>query len=130
MATPEQIIIKSNEVQIIGDGGPIFLNTNKEIHLGTTSQVLFDIGPVGSKDPQNKLLINSPRIEFGIPNNSAPLLKLEPTVKSGQLILILEKMLQILEDSVVSPNVNRTKGDIANLKQEMYKIRSQITYTI
>ena len=39
-------------------------------------------------------------------------------------------MLQILEDSVVSPNVNRTKGDIANLKQEMYKIRSQITYTI
>ena len=76
------------------------------------------------------MLINSPRIEFGIPNSNAPLLKLEPVVKSEQLVLVLEKMLQILEDSVVSPDVNRTKGEISNLKQEMYKIKSQITYTI
>ena len=130
MKTPEQIIVKSNKVQIAGDGGPILLNTNDVIHLGATKKISFDIGPVGSKDPKIKLLINSPRIDFGVENNSAPLLKLEPIVKSKQLILILEKMLQILEDSVVSPNVNRTKGDIANLKQEMYKIRSQITYTI
>ena len=130
MKTPEQIIVKSNKVQIAGDGGPIFLNTNDVIHLGATKKISFDIGPVGSKDPEIKLLINSPRIDFGVENNSAPLLKLEPIVKSEQLILILEKMLQILEDSVVSPNVNRTKGDIANLKQEIYKIKSKITYTI
>jgi hypothetical protein len=130
MTTPEQIIIKSNEVQIVGESGPIFLNTNKEIHLGATGRILFDVGPVGSKNPQNKFLVNSPRVEFGIPNDNAPLLKLESVAKSDQLILILNEMLQILEDSVTSPDQNRTKGDIENLKQQMYKIKSQTTYTI
>lgn len=130
MNKQENIVLESNNIQVIGKNGPIFLNTNKEIHLGSGTQILMDVGPVGSKDPQNKVLINSPRIEFGIPNISSPQEQLEPVVKYNQLVLILNEMLEILQDSIESPNLNRTKGEIETLKKKMDRIKSTITYTI
>ena len=130
MNTPEQILIKSNEVQIVGDGGPIFLNTNKEIHLGA-NKILFDIGPVGSKDPQFKFLVNSPRIELGIPNSSVPLLQLEAIPKSDQLIQVLQQMLSIMNDIINNPEeVKCITEEINLISQQLYKIKSEISYTV
>jgi hypothetical protein len=125
----EQISIKSNIINLISKDGPILLNTNKEIHLGSNQQITFDVGPVGSKDPKNVFRINSPRIELGVQPN--PVDRLEAIPKSDQLIAILTQMLSIMNDLANNPDEVKTiTGEIEQLQKQLYKIKSEISYTI
>jgi hypothetical protein len=127
----EQITIKSNTIQQLAKDGPILLNTNKEIHMSATKQITFDVGPIGTKDPQFVYRVNSPRIELGIPPNAAPNSQLEAIPKADQLINILTQMLSIMNDMATNPSeVNTLTGEIAILQQQLYKIKSTISYTV
>ncbi len=125
----EQITVKSNNVNILGVDGPVLINTNKEIHLSATKQVTFDVGPLNSKDPQYKFQVNSPRVELGVQVN--PVDKLEAIPKSDQLIMILQQMLSIMNDIATNPEeVKCITGEIEQLQKQLYKIKSEISYTL
>jgi len=127
----EQITLKSNTIHQLAQDGPILLNTNKEIHLSATKQITFDVGPIGSKDPQYVYRVNSPKIELGIPPNAAPISQLEAIPKADQLISILTQMLDIMNDLATNPTETKTiTGEIAILQQQLYKIKSTISYTV
>jgi hypothetical protein len=126
--TKEQLVIKSNSVQIIGSDGPIMLNTNKDIHLSSVKQVTFDVGVQGSPTSENVFRVNSPKIELGLQPNFVVTQQAIP--KSDILIDKLNKMLEIMSDMIEQPNEkDYNKGKIIQLQKELHEIKSTISFT-
>lgn len=125
----EQIVLKSTTIQALAKDGPIFLNTNRNIQMSAGEKITFDIGVVGATNPQNVFQVNSPRIELGLPINSV--VKLEAIPKSDQLIIVLQKILSLMNDIVNNPEETKCiTGEIELLQQQLYKIKSEISFTV
>jgi len=125
----EQITLKSTTIQALAKDGPIFLNTNRNIQLSASEKITFDVGVVGSPSPQNVFQVNSPKIELGLQTN--PVNKLEAIPKSDQLIIVLQQMLSIMNDIINNPEeIKCITGEIELLQQQLYKIKSEISFTV
>jgi hypothetical protein len=72
------ITTKSGKLELVSSEGDIKLNSNTYIHLGAKEGLYIDVGSIDGDNIQNKVWINSPRIDFGKPNTVD---KLEPVVK-------------------------------------------------
>jgi hypothetical protein len=133
----KNISIKSGKLELVSSDTDIKLNSNTYIHLGSKEGVYIDVGTVGSDDVQNKVWINSPRIEFGLENLAD---KFEPVVKGDQLEVILGDILTLLNEIVSTPGaylpqgqaqlVSHTAFTTNIIKQKLKRFKSQVTYTI
>jgi hypothetical protein len=136
MPTEEKISAKSGKLELVSESDDIKINSNTYIHLGAKEGLFIDIGSVDGDNKPNKVRINSPRIEFGIPTQTK---KLEPVVKGDQLELILKDILDLLNQIVSTPGayipqgqtilktITQAKTEI--IKQKLKKFKSKITYT-
>jgi hypothetical protein len=131
------ITAKSGKLELVSSDEDIKLNSNTYIHLGAKEGLYIDVGSIDGDNEQNKVWINSPRIEFGLEN---PVNKFEPVVKGDQLELILIDVLDLLNQIVESPGAYIPQGQVflkANtqtktelIKQKLKRFKSNITYTI
>lgn len=133
----EKISIKSGKLELVSESDDIKINSNTYIHLGVKEGLFIDVGNIDGDNKPNKIRINSPRIEFGIPTQTK---KLEPVVKGDQLELILEDILDLLNQIVSTPGayipqgqtilktITQAKTEI--IKQKLKKFKSKITYTV
>lgn len=131
------ITTKSGKLELVSSEGDIKLNSNTYIHLGAKEGLYIDVGSIDGDNIQNKVWINSPRIDFG---KSNAVDKLEPVVKGYQLELILNEILDLLNNIVNTPGayipqgqailktITQAKTEI--IKQKMSKFQSNITYTV
>ena len=132
-----KIIIKSKKLELISSNTDIKLNSNTYIHLGAKEGLFIDIGSVDGDNKPNKVRINSPKIEFGIPTQTK---KLEPVVKGDQLETILNDILELLNQIVSTPGAYVPQGQVilkANtqtktelIKKKLKRFKSKITYTV
>jgi hypothetical protein len=135
----ETITIKSGKLELISSIEDIKLNSNTYIHLGAKEGLYIDVGSVDGDNKQNKVWINSPRIEFG-KSGSSKTKQLEPVVKGDQLEKILIDILNLLNLMASVPGayvpqgqptlINKTKNQTNSIKQKIKRIKSKITYTI
>ena len=131
------ITTKSGKLELVSSKNDIKLNSNTYIHLGAKEGLYIDVGSIDGDNIQNKVWINSPRIDFGKPNIID---KLEPVVKGYQLELILNDILDLLNQIVSTPGVyipqgqailkTITKAKTEIIKQKMSKFQSKITNTV
>ena len=131
------ITTKSGKLELVSSEEDIKLNSNTYIHLGAKEGLYIDVGSVDGDNYQNKVWINSPRIEFGV---STPVNPLEPIVKGDQLEIILNDILDLLNQIVSTPGVYIPQGQIylksmtqfktELIKQKLKRFKSDITYTL
>ena len=95
------------------------------------------VGAVDGDNKPNKIRINSPRIEFGIPTQTK---KLEPVVKGDQLETILNEILDLLNSIVGTPGAYVPQGQVILktltqaktelIKKKLKRFKSNKTYTV
>lgn len=133
----EKISIKSGKLEIISESSDIKINSNTYIHLGAKEGLYIDVGSKDKDNKPNKVRINSPKIEFGIPSSTTPL---ESVVKGDQLELILIEVLDLLNNIVSAPGAyipqgqamlkTLTQAKTELIKKKLKRFKSNITYTI
>ncbi len=137
MPTNEKISIKSGKLELISENTDIKINSNTYIHLGAKEGIFIDVGAVDGDNKPNKIRINSPRIEFGIPTQTK---KLEPVVKGDQLETILNEILDLLNSIVGTPGAYVPQGQVILktltqaktelIKKKLKRFKSNKTYTV
>jgi hypothetical protein len=137
MPTNEKISVKSGKLELISENTDIKINSNTYIHLGAKEGLYIDVGSIDRDNMQNKVWINSPRIDFGKENTVD---KLEPVVKGDQLELILIDVLDLLNQIVDTPGAYIPQGQVflktntqdktELIKQKLKRFKSNITYTV
>lgn len=137
MPTNEKISAKSGKLELVSESDDIKINSNTYIHLGAKEGLFIDIGSVDGDNKPNKVRINSPRIEFGVPTQTK---KLEPIVKGDQLEIILNDILDLLNNIVGTPGayvpqgqailktITQSKTEL--IKKKLKRFKSNKTYTV
>ena len=133
----EKISAKSGKLELVSESDDIKINSNTYIHLGAKEGLFIDIGSVDGDNKPNKVRINSPKIEFGIPTQTK---KLEPVVKGDQLETILNDILELLNQIVSTPGAYVPQGQVILktntqtktelIKKKLKRFKSKITYTV
>ena len=121
-----QINIKSDYVFLSSSIDDIGILSGKNINNYAAGSITHQTG-----DPtnlNNTYTVNSRNIILGLQPDQT--VKLEPVVKSDQLIIILQQMLSIMNDITNNPDeVKCITGEITELSKQLDKIKSIITKT-
>ena len=138
-----QAILTSGRLIFNAREDNLFLLAKKDLAISVGQDVHINVGVKGSTT--SKLIINSPRVQFGLPSNST---KMEPVAKGdsavesvSELLAELSKFLNILTSAkgLVSggvatlPEVNLAADafmkKLPDLKKGLDKIKSTTTFT-
>jgi hypothetical protein len=122
----DRVSIHSEYVFISSSVDNIDIQSNKNINTYAGGSITYQTG-----DPnniENAFTINSQNIILGLQAN--PTITLESTVKSDQLINVLNQMLSIMSDIATNPGESKyITEEITLLSQQLNKIKSQTTKT-
>lgn len=122
------IIISSELLYISSSVSGTYIQSAEDTVMSTAGSFTVNVGPLGSKNPDNVYILNSPNIELGYKLD--PTLTLEAVPKSDQLINILQQMLDIMNDITSNPDEKELIiGEITQLSSQLEKIKSTITKT-
>lgn len=139
-----QIILNSDRLLLNSKDDSIFLISNKTISLSANESVHINIGEKGSRDQSKKLVVNSPKIEFGLSSKG----RLEPIAKGETTEDIFNEILSAL--STFSSGLQSAAGigsgvinlaqinassqalslRLKTIKQKVVNIKSKTTYSI
>jgi hypothetical protein len=140
----EQIILSSGRLVFNSRSENILLNSKQYISLSAGEGVNIDIGSVDSDNKQNQLLVNAPRIQFGLDRYGV----VEPTVKGEQLRLLLVELINKIVEfnnnmstiAITSPtamfgtlykvNASKLSADLALIIVKLDNFKSKTTFTI
>lgn len=89
-----QVILNSDRVLLNSKKDSVFIISNKTIGLSANDSVHINIGEKGTTDKNKKLIVNSPKIEFGLPVNGN---RLEPIAKGDSTKIVLDEILAALK---------------------------------
>lgn len=139
----DQVILTSGRIIFNAKDDNIFFISNKDIAFSSGGDMHVNIGKKGSTT--NKLIVNSPIIQFGLPDNKIsiePIAKGDSTVNSLQSLLNeLEKLLNTLAKAkgLVAGGVadlteiniaaNSFLGKLPAIQKSLADIKSTITYS-
>jgi hypothetical protein len=122
----DRVSVHSEYVFISSSVDNIDIQSNKNINTYAGGSITYQTG-----DPnniENTFTINSQNIILGLQAN--PTITLESTVKSDQLINVLNQMLSIMSDIATNPGESKyITEEITLLSQQLNKIKSQTTKT-
>jgi hypothetical protein len=122
----DRVSVHSEYVFISSSVYNIDIQSNKNINTYAGGSITYQTG-----DPnniENAFTINSQNIILGLQAN--PTITLESTVKSDQLINVLNQMLSIMSDIATNPGESKyITEEITLLSQQLNKIKSQTTKT-
>jgi hypothetical protein len=122
----DRVSVHSEYVFISSSVDNIDIQSNKNINTYAGGSITYQTG-----DPnniENAFTINSQNIILGLQAN--PTITLESTVKSDQLINVLNQMLSIMSDIATNPGESKyITEEITLLSQQLNKIKSQTTKT-
>jgi hypothetical protein len=90
----EQVIISSNRLVFNARKDSILISSNQYINLSAGDKVTIDIGTVDSDSEQNMLLVNAPKIQFGLDSKGKTV---EPVAKADALEEVLNDLMDVLE---------------------------------
>ena len=139
----EQVIISSNRLVFNARKDSILISSNQYINLSAGDKVTIDVGTVDSDSEQNMLLVNAPRVQFGLDSKGKTV---EPVAKADALEEVLDDLMNVLEEyskmiSAAAPpfypgliaaevylttNFTSIKADLA----EIGNVKSDTTFTI
>jgi hypothetical protein len=140
----EQIILSSGRLILNSRNENILLNSKQYISLSANEGVNIDIGVVDSDNKQNQLLVNAPKIQFGLDRYGV----VEPVVKAEELKKIFIELIDNINNfndimsniAIASPtsmfstlykiNANKLKTSLLLLKTKLNNFKSKITNTI
>jgi hypothetical protein len=91
----EQVIISSNRLVFNARKDSILISSNQYINLSAGDKVTIDVGTVDSDDEQNMLLVNAPRVQFGLNSKGKTV---EPIAKAEALEEVLNDLMEVLEE--------------------------------
>lgn len=135
-----QIILNSDRLVFNAKQDNIILSSKKDVAIVAAGSVHINIGPSAGKSDNNFLIINSPKIQFGLGS-------VQPVAKGNDLADLLNKILNALNDlassltsatgigvgTVTEPTVNaagiKLQGAIQNITAKVDNIKSKITFT-
>jgi len=122
----KNITIQSEDIFISSSLNGISMSANTDVNVYSGKGMVFTTGVYGSIDPQNKVTIESQNIILGYQKD--PTVTLESSVKSDQLIDVLNQMLSIMTDMVNNPSeIETITGEITQLSKQLNKIKSETT---
>jgi hypothetical protein len=90
----EQVIISSNRLVFNARKDSVLISSNQYINLSAGDKVTIDVGTVDSDDEQNMLLVNAPRVQFGLDSKGKTV---EPIAKAEALEEVLNDLMDVLE---------------------------------
>jgi hypothetical protein len=91
----EQVIISSNRLVFNARKDSILISSNQYINLSAGDKVTIDVGTVDSDSEQNMLLVNAPKIQFGLDSKGKTV---EPVAKADALEEVLNDLMDVLEE--------------------------------
>lgn len=120
------IQITSEDLYLSSSLNSISMSANQDLTVYTGKGVIYTTGPYGSVDPNNSFIVKSQNIILGYPKDITQ--TQEAAVKSDQLINVLNKMLNLMNDIVNNPQEKTTiTGQIKQLQKQLDKIKSTTT---
>jgi hypothetical protein len=139
----EQVIISSNRLVFNARKDSILISSNQYINLSAGDKVTIDVGTVDSDSEQNMLLVNAPKIQFGLDSKGKTV---EPVAKADALEEVLNDLMDVLEEysrmvavsvppftlplktaeTYLTANFTSIKADLA----EIGNVKSDTTFTI
>ena len=139
----EQVIISSNRLVFNARKDSILISSNQYINLSAGDKVTIDVGTVDSDSEQNMLLVNAPRVQFGLDSKGKTV---EPVAKADALEEVLTELMEVLEiysqmvsaaippfipglqaaQTYLTANFTSIKADLA----EIGNVKSDTTFTI
>ena len=102
----DQVILTSGRLIFNAKDDSVFVMSKKDIALSASGDIHINVGAKGSTT--SKLIVNSPKIQFGLENKST---KSEPTVKGDSAVKSIESIL----DEVVklAEALSKATGQVA-----------------
>lgn len=139
----EQVIISSNRLVFNARKDSILISSNQYINLSAGDKVTIDVGTVDSDNEKNMLLVNAPRVQFGLDSKGKTV---EPVAKADALEEVLTELMEVLEkysqmvkaavppfspgleaaQTYLTDNFTSIKADLA----EIGNVKSDTTFTI
>ena len=122
----KNITIQSENILVSSSVNGISMSANTNVNVYSGDSIIFTTGPYGSVNPRNNFSVQSQNIILGYPKD--PTITLESSVKSDQLINVLDQMLSIMNDMITNPTeVETIVGEITQLSKQLNKIKSETT---
>lgn len=96
----DTVLLNSDRVILNSKDDSVFILSKKTVGTSAIESIHFDVGPVGAKDEKYIFIVNSPRIQLGIPSNvkNGVIAKLEPIAKGDSTVECIDRVLQALMD--------------------------------
>ncbi len=89
----DTVILNSDRVILNSKDDSVFILSKKTVGISAIDSVHFNVGLRGSKDENNKFIINAPIIQLGLPENGSN----EPIAKAKSLVDFIEKLMSYLD---------------------------------
>ncbi len=89
----DTVILNSDRVILNSKDDSVFILSKKTLGVSAVDSVHFNIGLRGSKDTNNKFVINAPYIQLGLPENGVN----EPIAKADSVINFIEDLIEALQ---------------------------------
>lgn len=141
-----QLILSSDRIIINAKDDNIFLLSNKDLSISAGDSVHINIGKKSGDNSKSVFILNSPKIQFGIPDQNNTL---EPVAKADKSVQLMNELLSGLNDfmnqlssanGVVSggianlPSINIASKamieKIKNISKQVNDIKSKKTFTV
>ena len=88
----DTVILNSDRVILNSKDDSVFILSKKTVGISAVDSVHFDVGLIGSKDENNIFVINSPRIQLGLPDLSN-----QPIAKADSVIEFINDIIGALD---------------------------------
>ena len=136
----DQVIITSDRLIFNSKDDSIINSTKKDFIITVGGGIHFNVGTSGKSSDNNKFVVNSPKIQFGLG-------QVEPITKGDQMVKVMNELINALQklasnlSSAVGVGVGtvteitvNTAGttlitDLSNISSIIDDIKSKITYT-
>lgn len=89
----DTVILNSDRVILNSKDDSVFILSKKTVGISAVDSVHFNIGLIGSKDENNKFVINAPNIQLGLPEYGVN----EPVAKADSVINFITDIIGALD---------------------------------
>lgn len=89
----DTVILNSDRVILNSKDDSVFILSKKTVGVSAIESVHFDVGLRGSKNEDNKFIINAPNIQLGLPENGVN----EPIAKAESVINFINDIIGALD---------------------------------